>query len=201
MHIFLDGKAVEADGWTIRTVGELVQHLGNLPEFKHRIVQSIAVGGLELHVWEGNSAVALPQDAQIHVKTQSVAEVMASAVQSAREYLPRLDAGGVQAATLLQEGREQEAFSLVGQLVEGLQWYSEFLGNVATLIPQEERWASERLTALSNVLEQLLQSWESHDHTLLADLLEYELPPELQRGLEYVEALSQSNLTDVEHLE
>ena len=75
MHIFLDGKAVEADGWTIRTVGELVQHLGNLPEFKHRIVQSIAVGGLELHVWEGNSAVALPQDAQIHVKTQSVAEV------------------------------------------------------------------------------------------------------------------------------
>lgn len=196
MDIFLDGKAIQVQHAPVRTVGDLVQHLCNLPEFEYRYVEMVTVDGLELHDWQGNSGVELPKNAQIHVTSQSLAELIGAALQSAKEYLPRLDAGGVRAATLLQEGRESEAFELVGQLVEGLEWYSEFLGKVGQLLPQEERRASGRLTALGAVMDQMLQSWEGRDHTLLADLLEYELSPELQKGLQFVESLAQSDAMD-----
>lgn len=173
-------------------MGDLVRHLDSLPAFTNRLIESISVDGLELYDWQARGAVMLPMGADIHVRTQTVVELLASTVQSAKEYLPRLEDGAAQAAALLQSGRENEAFTLVGQLVEGLQWYSEFLGNLAALMPPEKARAEERLTELTAVLAQLLQSWEGQDHTLLADLLEYELSPQLQRGLEYVEELSDS---------
>lgn len=196
MRIFLDGKVVESDGWSIRTVGQLMRNLDNLPQLSNRLIESVVVDGIELQDWEANSAVKLPEDAHIHVKTQTVVELLASAVKSAKEYLPRLDDGAVRAASLLQEGRTPEAFRLVGQLVEGLQWYTEFVGSLAALMPQEEPRASERLTELGNVMAELLQSWEGQDHTLLADLLEYELSPQMQRGLEFLETLSPSASSD-----
>lgn len=197
MQVFLDGRHVEVDYWTARNVSDLVQHLRTLPEFEHRIVELIKVDDLELHDWEESSSVALHPDAHIYVKTQSVSQLIISVVQSAKEYLPRLDRGAVQAATLLHEGRENEAFALIGQLVEGLQWYTEFLGNLAGLVPQEEHRASQRLIELGNVMHRLVESCEGQDHTLLADLLEYELSPELQRDLVYVEALTESNILNM----
>lgn len=195
--MFLDGKQVQDDGQDIRTVGDLMRRLDGLSDLERRIVQSIAVDGLEIFDWWDNCSVELPAGARIDVRSQSVSQLLVATAQSAQDYIPRLQDGGVQAATLLQEGRDQEAFRLVGQLVEGLQWYSEFLGNVATLAPGEEERAAERLEALGAVMEQLLRAWEAHDHTLLADLLEYGLTTELQQSLEYVHGLSQSGFVDV----
>lgn len=193
MQVLLDGNVVNSVEWSIRTVGDLIRRLSDLPGFRNRVVQAISVDGLELYDWTENSSIELPQDATIHVRTQSVAELIISTLQSAMEYLPRLDSGGVRAATLIHEGREREAFELVAQLVEGLEWYAQLLGNLSQLLPQEEQRASELLTALGNVLEELARSWEAQDHTLLADLLEYELPPEIEKGLEYVEELIRTN--------
>lgn len=197
MNVFLDGKVVNMDGWSIRTVGELVRQLGNLPEFSNRVVETIEVDGLEVGDWERDSAVFLPDGATVHVKTQTVGDLLACAMQSAKEYLPRLGDGAVQAATLLQEGRSQQAFGLISLLIEGLHWYSEFLANLATLVPQEQQRVSVRLGELNAAMALVLDAWERQDQTLLADLLEYELSPELHRSLQYVEALSQSDIRDV----
>lgn len=198
MRIFVDGQAVEeANGWSIHSVGELVQRLGKLPALTNRVIQSISVDGLELRDWDVHDAVELSQNAQVHVRTQTVVDLLASAVQSAKEYVPHLEAGAVQAATLLQEGRRQDAFGVIGQLVEGLQWYSEFLGSLMSLVPQEQRRSSERLAALGAIMTQVLESWEGQDHTLLADLLEYELSSELRLGLDYVEDLLHSRFPSV----
>lgn len=196
MGVFLDGKAIEGLARPTCTLGDLVQHIGNLPGYGDRIVQMITVNGLEIDDWEVNSSFEFSQDAEVHVMTQSVGELIASTLQSANEYLPRLDSSSVQAAILLHEGRERDAFGLVAQLVEGLQWYAEFLASVTTLMPNEAEWASERLAALGNVLENVLGSWEVRDYTLLADLLEYELSPELKRGCGYLEELARPGAVD-----
>lgn len=196
LRIFVDGKAFDADNIVARTIGDVVRHLETVPALRRRMIESIVIGGIEFHDLVTNRSVELPSGSDIHVRTQTVEELLAATMQSARDYLPKLEAGCTQVATLLHEGRAREALALVAQLVEGLQWYSEVLGNMAALIPGEERNATERLTALEGILQQLMQSLEGQDHTLAADILEYELSPELQQGFEYVDSLSQFRFFD-----
>lgn len=191
MKVLLDGKAVNVGELPTRTLGDLVRQLSNLPELESRVVQSVTVNGIELLDWEANSELELPRNAQLRVATQSVAELLASSLQSAKEYLPHLESAGGDAAALLHEGREGEAFDLIARLVEGLQWYTEVLDSLGILLPDQSHRATERLAALSSVLDDLVRAWEGRNYTLLADLLEYELSPEMERGREYVEELSQ----------
>lgn len=198
LRIFVDGNRIDAEGPPIRTIGGLVRYLERRGVLGGRLVDQIAIGELVFHDWEGNNTVALPEDADIQVTTQSVADLIASTIQTAAEYLPKLEAGAVRAAALLQEGRERESFDVIGGLVDGLQWYSDILGSLAALLPHEQRRASERLTGLTAVTEQVLAALEAQDYTLLADLLEYELAAELQTNMEYVAALSKSDGGSVE---
>lgn len=198
LQVFLDGLDVHRDEWVIRTIGDLIQHVQDLPQLKNRFIESISVDGVELYDWEDNRSVDLPPTARIEIKTLTGAELLASTVQTAREYLPKLRAGAVTAAELFQEGRDGDALNLVRQLVEGLQWYSDFLGSVSVLLPHEQERVSERLTALNGVMDELVKSWEDSDHTLLADVLEYALSVELQENLHYVDMLARSRFVDWE---
>jgi len=193
LRLLLDGKSLEVANWSFRTVQDLVSYLEGQVVPEGRVIESISVGGIELYDWSANTPICLPEHVDIHVKTQAVAELLASAIETAAEYVPKLEAGAVAAATLFQQGRADEAFVVTRQLVEGLEWYCEFLGSVSTLLPQHERSASARLSSLNAVLEHLVEAWEARDHTLLADLLEYELAAELQTNREYLAELAKFN--------
>jgi len=189
MKVVLDGKEVSLEGISCRTVDDLVQQLLRRFPPNGRVIQSINIDGIELYDWEAHREAEVPPEAEVHVKTQSIAELLASTIESALEFLPRLVAAAIEAAELLQQGRMQDAFTLMGKLIEGVQWYTEFLSGLSKLLPSAAPWARERLTSLNEVMKQVLHCWEAQDQTLLADLLEYELAGEMEKGVEYLPSL------------
>lgn len=186
MSLKVDGKIVNGSA---ETLGGLVQLLLALPECQERVIQSIVIDGVEVNDWDDSSSMPIAATSDVVVTTRPLAHALLETAASCREYLPRLIEGSMKIATQLQQGQPKEALGSIPDLIDGLQWYSEFLAYVASLAPEEKEPAQERVFSLNGILEQLVASLEGSDLTLLADLLEYELVPELESGHGYVELL------------
>lgn len=197
MNLHLDGKAFGRVGGHISTLGALVQLLGELPELENRVIQSISIDGDEFDEWEESMSVTIAPEAEVHVVTRSVTQVLMETAMTCLDYLPRLKEGAITTATRIHEARDQEALELIQDLFQGLEWYTEVLGHIVWLEPQEQERGSFRLSTLNNILEQLLSAWDVKDLTLLADLLEYELAPELDTGVQYIKFFVANLSTDV----
>lgn len=189
MNVILDNNILEAIPTGIRTLGALIHHVGSLPQLKQRVIQSITINGNELQGWDAGSSLPLPSDASVRITTRPLAHVLMETALSCRDYLPRLQEGAVSVAADFHQGRQAEAFDTMNDLIEGLNWYTEFLRNILTLRPREGERAASCLSSLNRILAELVGAWERQDFTLLADLLEYELVPELEAGTHYIEHL------------
>lgn len=186
MIVKLDDNVILELSGPITTLTDLIEVLETRPELQTRVIESIIVDGKEIEDVYDIPPVDLHPDSELHVFTKPIVHLLLETATTCQDYLPRLRAASVLAATRLHESRETDAFYLIRDLVGGLHWYTEFLGHVGTLHSPEKEQASNRLAALNDILKEILVSWQREDFTLLADLLEYELTMEIEAGIEYV---------------
>ena len=187
MTISIDGKSFAVSLPDIFTIEELIAEIQRLPELDSRVI-------MLFNRWKpsrglGRASLTVVGDAEIEIETRSTHELISETASTCREYLPNLVHGATTIAVHLQQSREREAATLISDFVEGVSWYSSFLAHVGTLVPIYETESTSLLTSLNEVLEHVLSSWEQGDYTLVADLLEYELCPELERGIGYLDML------------
>ncbi|GEM_PF-3838448 len=189
MVLVVDGKsmAVQFDGDV--TLGAVLQYVSALPECRQRVIERVAIDGAEVQSWDESSSIPVAAGSEVRVSTRPLGRVLLETTLSCKEYLPRLMEGCVGAAAAIQQGREAQALQTIHQLVEGVQWYDEFLRQIEALHPPAGNDVRIRLDLLQGALGQLMSSLERQDLTLVADVLEYELAPELQAGLGFVEVL------------
>lgn len=188
MTISIDGKSFAVSLPDIFTIEELIAEIQRLPVLDSRVIMSIAIDGNPVEDWDEPSLTVVG-DAEVAIETRSTHELISETASTCREYLPNLVHGATTIAVHLQQSREREAATLISDFVEGVSWYSSFLAHVGTLVPVYETESNSLLTSLNEVLEHVLSSWEQGDYTLVADLLEYELCPELERGIGYLDML------------
>lgn len=194
MNLVLDGKVLRTSA---TTVGELIRTLSSLDETRDRVVRSILIDGTELEEWHESSQVLIAPTSEVVVTTLPLRQAILETVVTCIEYLPRLIEGGLGITTYIQQGLEREALHAIPDLIDGLRWYSEFLSQLASLRSAERELSEIRLSNLNRVLSALVSALEKSDFTLFADLLEYELIPELQKGAEDIRRLRSTLTTEM----
>ena len=189
MTLVVDGKRIRTDFAGGTTLSSLLRFVMDLPECRGRTIDSVELNGVPVEFSDETSLLSVPPDSEVRVCTRPVKRVLLEAALSCRDYLPRLRQGCISTAVQLQLGRQQEAFTGLQEIISGLHWYNEFLTQVVSFELRVHDEARVRLNAFRAVLSQLLPCLEERDFTLLADLLEYDLVPELEAGLGVVDLL------------
>lgn len=117
-------------------------------------------------------------------KMAETEQLLLEALESGREYLPKLYAGLKEVAELLQEGREGEGIKLFQDALDGIEWVgtvTEALLTI-TLTGRSQLLAADwrqKAEDLKKVFHELNEAWANRDYVLIADLIEYELLPYL----------------------
>ncbi|MCR4419340.1 MAG: hypothetical protein NUV99_04285 [Clostridia bacterium] len=123
---------------------------------------------------------------EIHRQTEEL-------VTSLTLYLPRLTEALLRAASSIQEGREAEGLSLVAEMTEGFGWVTESLDVLHQAWGEAAPEAHMHVAALNERLSQALAAVETYDLVLLADVLQYELAPEVEAIETWLSGLRQIN--------
>ncbi|WP_066055877.1 hypothetical protein [Robertmurraya korlensis] len=104
-------------------------------------------------------------------------QIVIDTLESLKEYFPKLINGSREIAEYLQEGNEAKALSVMPQLVEGLQWVFEAVMGI-----QNNGFLNDiNLLDLKDNFQEMVEALEIGDHVLLADLLQYEIAPTLEK--------------------
>lgn len=192
MDLWVDGNRLTDVPDGLDTLGKVVSYVAGLLESRSRVIQSVAVNDIEVPDWDADLKTPLPKDAVIRVTSESVAQIVNDSIISCLDYLPRLEDGVRSVAARIQQGREQEAVSVLPALLDGLEWYSEFLGSLAAIKPETAQEAGAMLDRFRAALDEIVAAWEANDLTLVADLLEFELGAQLEQGLDFVRQLPEA---------
>lgn len=92
------------------------------------------------------------------------------------EYLYNLKNGIKNISNLIQEGREQEAFNIISQVADGLQWVDE-----AVNATKEYHDSKLSLEEINNFIQEISEALENEDYILVSDLFTYEIMPILEK--------------------
>lgn len=91
------------------------------------------------------------------------------------EYLPKLSRGLTAIAELIRNGNEVVGARFFAQATEGLRWMAGLLTNISLVKASE-------IEKFGDDLNTLLTAWENEDYVLIADLLEYEMAPFVEKA-------------------
>ena len=178
----LDGQVIQ-DGLNMPLAEQIVQLLQTL-QGEQRVVHQVLVDGRPLLGGIAELVEQLPAHRwqQIDLRSVSVHRLVLETVTSATSQMDELLKDVTAAAHSLQTGQDEAAFTLLTAITENLQAYLgllEALGNQSILPPPQ---ANQAMAELGHGLQQLVAAWRIDDYVLVADILLYEITPQLQTG-------------------
>jgi hypothetical protein len=97
------------------------------------------------------------------------------ALQTAYEYIPKLNDAIAQVTGLFTEKKATRAYHLLTQIIDGVQWVLEALDLTSEV--QLEKIDTQQL---KGILKEFIEGMENDDHILICDMLQYEMTPILQ---------------------
>ena len=84
-------------------------------------------------------------------------------LQTANDYMNNLENGIVNLANMIQEGKEQEAITIIPQVVDGIEWVIQ----VITLTKEVQK-NEIGVEALNDQLQEIIEALENEDYILVA---------------------------------
>lgn len=96
-------------------------------------------------------------------------------LQTANDYMNNLKDGIVNLANMIREGKEQEAITIIPQVVDGIEWIIQ----VITLTKEVQK-NEMGVEALNDQLQEIIEALENEDYILVGDLFNYEILPILE---------------------
>lgn len=162
---------------------ELWTEIRETIERQKRIIQQVRVNGQQL---DENTNIPYQEVELIQVDTIHPNILLKETYDSAAEYLPRLIEALQHISGHFRSGADGEAVKLFLEAEPGLKWNSQLLQNSTVLLKDEE--TVHKVHGKNEaVLVDLLDAWENEDFVTVADLMEYELIPNLRDWLQFIE--------------
>lgn len=94
------------------------------------------------------------------------------ALQTANEYIVKLEAGIIEATRLFKSGEEGQAVNMIHDIIDGIEW----LSNVMRLTVGVHEKKIE-FDEINNQLVEIVEAFNNEDYILVGDLFEYEILP------------------------
>lgn len=105
-------------------------------------------------------------------------KIMRQTINEAQLYGEKLAAVCPTISQYFQHGKKQEGISLLGQFIEGVEWFSYAVHLTEPL--QAERDVCIDFNQLPGSLDPLVEALENQDYGLVADILLHEVQPILR---------------------
>jgi len=124
---------------------------------------------------------------KLEIETSSLATMVNENIDNGILYLSKLTPGLEQVAAMLRAGQHQEANSILLDIVDGVDWFSQLIELViqakdldVETVQYNGKNLMERKSQLVGLTENILASYQGQDWVKLADLLEFEFLPYYQ---------------------
>jgi hypothetical protein len=142
----------------------------------------------ELHREESMKSARRAEDMSHEAASYPKLETVAEVLKDGRNFLAELGSYLLNNAGLFRKGQEFLAKESFIKSVEGLQVFVSFIDQLAAatrldlaVTEFEGKSIKDSLEELNQLFLEMVSSQERNDWVLLADLMEYELAPQLQR--------------------
>lgn len=123
----------------------------------------------------------LEEISDLAIASENPHSLVGEALQSAREYLPRVREACVRTADAFRGQDQHEAQVKFAEAAEGCQWFVDTIHSIrgacdGISVPLADRGAWQKAEVnLARVVNEVLVAYQKKDFVLIADLLEYEL--------------------------
>lgn len=187
MEVLIDGKRMEnePEGENLQQIMQFIMTNWVSPD---RALRELKVNGDFFKEAEMGpvETIARQTVAHLEVETSAGEDLARDFLSAAEDYPPAIAQAVSQVAELFRVSDEREASERYINVLETLQLFLTMLEesrrmldlDLAT-IAYKGRTVADALSRLSELIKELLSAQESEDWVLLADLLEYDLKPEL----------------------
>ncbi len=170
------------------TLGDVIKNIEAEFMGHGEVVCEIRVNGLVLKEEDEKkfSESKLGEINELMVQTNAPKNLIAQALHSALDYLPKVQAACIECSEFYRTGKMQEAQQFFQDVVEGCFWLLDTVvhmrgahENLSDKSKFSENWLKLEKKFVGD-LKELLQASEKKDCILIADLLEYEMSTDLE---------------------
>lgn len=119
--------------------------------------------------------------------------VVLDSINTAQDYLPNLRKGLSQISMYLRNGKDSEGTKLFYYALEGLDWFLHVAEAISTFFCSKKTDIKEDLKTYSDIIFNLSEAWGNSDYLLTADIIDYELIPNLKKWNKLVDEILTNN--------
>ena len=191
MIVLLDGMVLENTSFDSSDRGAVLAAIHKSVASKGRIVSSLSLDGENI---SEESFLASTQGQELHVKTDSIRNLVSESLQEASRYLPVLVAGLGRIADSLEREKVKDAADSFRQASDGIDWLIHVLTHCQNLLGlKDSEILDGKLDEVRNSLNVRLKdvsaSLEAGKYFELSFRLRNELIPELEKLVAYTHSL------------
>jgi hypothetical protein len=188
----------------LTSLDQVVRHVEQAHLPPDSIIRQISIDGLplvsdELQQEPGTLLEGIEKRDRIDIVTGTVRDVATDSVREAVAYLDRITALTPDLAASFLATPGPEAFESLRQLYEGFYWLNLLLDRLESTfeitldsLTVEGVAAREHHRKFVDVMKQLVEAQERQDFILIADLLEYEIVPQVPVWRQIFEGMATS---------
>lgn len=189
MNCMVDGMVRNVQGGA-GGVGNVISILNREFAESGKVVSSLRVNGEEFFGDEEELGYGADVSS-LEITTDTPANLAVKALVSGQEYIEDLRDFLLKTVDLFRTGDETRGKEYFVESVQGLQWLVRMVGYIGQILRLDfDRITHESCTLgqivqhLNQICADILGAQEKGDHVLLADLLEYELAPQIAQWRE-----------------
>lgn len=191
MIVLLDGMVLENTSFDSSDRGAVLAAIHKSAASKGRIVSSLSLDGENI---SEESFLASTQGQELHVKTDSIRNLVSESLQEASRYLPVLVAGLGRIADSLEREKVKDAADSFRQASDGIDWLIHVLTHCQNLLGLKDSEIldgklDEVRNSLNGRLKDVSASLEAGKYFELSFRLRNELIPELEKLVAYTHSL------------
>ena len=191
MIVLLDGMVLENTSFDCSDRGAVLAAIHKSAASKGRIVSSLSLDGENI---SEESFLASTQGQELHVKTDSIRNLVSESLQEASRYLPVLVAGLGRIADSLEREKVKDAADSFRQASDGIDWLIHVLTHCQNLLGLKDSEIldgklDEVRNSLNGRLKDVSASLEAGKYFELSFRLRNELIPELEKLVAYTHSL------------
>ena len=191
MIVLLDGMVLENTSFDSSDRGAVLAAIHKSVASKGRIVSSLSLDGENI---SEESFLASTQGQELHVKTDSIRNLVSESLQEASRYLPVLVAGLGRIADSLEREKVKDAADSFRQASDGIDWLIHVLTHCQNLLGLKDSEIldgklDEVRNSLNGRLKDISATLEAGKNFELSFRLRNELIPELEKLVAYTHSL------------
>ncbi|MCK4257415.1 MAG: hypothetical protein KAX49_00460 [Halanaerobiales bacterium] len=183
MKVYINGELYEAIQSADR-LSEIVEDLRIECKKENKVLQIMIDGKFVDTILPGQLEVGV---GKVEIEKKTPLELVIEGLIESINYLPVLGEGLNESTNHFREGNISKGIIIFEQSIDGLNWLNHLLTGVKVYIVSDERFNircnnyQEDVEGFSQIIKELLLAWENEDYVLIADLVEYELIPNLDK--------------------